>query len=140
MRKALAQVAASTVHPDHAQAEASETEVAVEASAPTTASAPQQRSGRSRGSRGGANKQSVPAEAVEVAAILDIPVIDLAELDGAAANSRAPRRAISEDAEHILDAVLDALPEPKQPGQGRSRVSRRATSSGSGIITTGPTE
>jgi len=26
--------------------------------------------------------------------------------------------------------VLDALPEPKQPGQGRARGSRRASSSG----------
>jgi len=26
--------------------------------------------------------------------------------------------------------VLEALPEPKQPGQGRSRVSRRAGSAG----------
>jgi ribonuclease E len=45
-------------------------------------------------------------------------------------NSRGPRRISTHDAEQILDSVLDALPEPKQPGQGRSRVSRRASSAG----------
>jgi ribonuclease E len=51
-------------------------------------------------------------------AILDIPV---------AAPRREPRRVSSEAAESILDSVLQALPEPKQPGQGRSR-SRRVSS------------
>jgi ribonuclease E len=60
-------------------------------------------------------------------AILDIPV---------SKSQRAPRRISTKDAEEILDSVLGALPEPKQPGQGRSRVSRRASSSGTGIITT----
>jgi ribonuclease E len=32
-------------------------------------------------------------------------------------------------AEQLLDSVLEALPEPKAPGQGR-RVSRRAGSAG----------
>jgi ribonuclease E len=53
-------------------------------------------------------------------AILDIPV----------AKTRRGRRVSTQDAEHILDSVLEALPEPKQPGQGRSRVSRRAGSAG----------
>ena len=53
--------------------------------------------------------------------ILDIPVKK---------NSRSPRRISTHDAEQILDSVLDALPEPKQPGHGRSRVSRRASSAG----------
>ena len=61
----------------------------------------------------------VPVEAsVE---ILDIPIKK---------NSRGPRRISTHDAEQILDSVLDALPEPKLPGQGRSRVSRRASSAG----------
>ncbi|CAN5302898.1 hypothetical protein BH11ACT4_BH11ACT4_10640 [soil metagenome] len=72
-----------------------------------------------------ANRQAekpAPAETVEVAVeILDIPV---------AKAPRQPRRISSHDAEQILDSVLEALPEPKQPGQGRSRVSRRAGSSG----------
>jgi len=60
-------------------------------------------------------------------AILDIPVNK---------SSRASRRISTHDAEQILDSVLGALPEPKQPGQGRSRTSRRASSTGAGIITT----
>ena len=66
-----------------------------------------------------------PKVATEVAAvsadsILEIPV----------KTSRGPRRISNRDAEQLLDSVLDALPEPKQPGQGRSRVSRRASSAG----------
>jgi ribonuclease E len=60
-------------------------------------------------------------------AIFDLPVTKA---------QRAPRRISTHDAEQILDSVLEALPEPKQPGQGRSRVSRRASSAGAGIITT----
>ncbi len=64
-----------------------------------------------------ASAESTPA-AVE---ILDIPVVKA---------PRQQRRISTHDAEQILDSVLEALPEPKQPGQGRSRVSRRAGSSG----------
>jgi len=53
--------------------------------------------------------------------ILDIPLKK---------GQRQQRRISNHDAEKILDSVLDALPEPKQPGQGRSRGSRRASSSG----------
>ncbi len=53
-------------------------------------------------------------------AILDIPVAKV---------ERAPRKISTHDAEQILDSVLGALPEPKQPGQGRNR-SRRASSTG----------
>lgn len=51
-------------------------------------------------------------------AILDIPV---------GVSKREPRRVPAEAAESLLDSVLQALPEPKQPGQGRSR-SRRVSS------------
>jgi ribonuclease E len=151
MRKALAQVAASTVHPEHQHVESAPAPEPVAADAQ-----PQQRSGRSRGSRGGRSSggntgseaaQEATSEdatdgvpAVEIA-VLDIPVLDLPVLEiSDDQGSRPPRRVSSKDAEQILDAVLDALPEPRQPGQGRSRVSRRARSTGSGIITSGPTE
>jgi ribonuclease E len=103
VRKALAQVAASTVHSEHVEGEHEHVE-----SAPVPLDV---------------------AEAPEETNVLDIPV------------ARAPRssRRVS-NADDLLGEVLDALPEPKQPGQGRSRVSRRATSSGSGIITSGPAE
>jgi ribonuclease E len=52
--------------------------------------------------------------------ILDIPV----------KKSPRNRRPVSKQVtDQLLDSVLDALPEPKQPGQGRSR-SRRVTTAG----------
>ncbi|GAA3339500.1 hypothetical protein GCM10017714_15310 [Curtobacterium pusillum] len=61
---------------------------------------------------------SAPVTPAETSvAILDIPI---------AATKREPRK-VSGDAESLLDSVLQALPEPKQPGQGRSR-SRRVSS------------
>jgi ribonuclease E len=62
-----------------------------------------------------------PAETAEVAAILDIPVTK---------QPRQPRKVSTQDAEKLLDSVLESLPEPKQAGQGRGRVSRRAGSAG----------
>ena len=126
VRKALAQVAASTVHTEHTE----HVEVPLEA-------APEpQRSGRSRGGRTAVVEAPVidsPSDNASVEnapeTVLDIPV---------ARASQSSRRV--SNADDLLHEVLDALPEPKQPGQGRSRVSRRATSSGSGIITSGPAE
>ncbi|MHC5795860.1 Rne/Rng family ribonuclease [Lacisediminihabitans sp. FW035] len=125
VKNALAQIAASTIA--HAPVE----ERAEVAPAPAEQSAVQQ------GAESGAEDQTALSpegvveaplvEAVTIAAaeaaveILDIPVKK---------NSRGPRRISTHDAEQILDSVLDALPEPKQPGQGRSRVSRRASSAG----------
>ena len=59
------------------------------------------------------------AAAESAVAILDIPV----------QKQRNQRRISTKDAESILDSVLEALPEPKQAGQGR-RTSRRAGSAG----------
>ncbi|WP_161489625.1 hypothetical protein [Rathayibacter tanaceti] len=39
----------------------------------------------------------------------------------------------SEVAEHLLDSVLDALPEPKQPGQGRAKSRRVTTAALTGV-------
>jgi ribonuclease E len=66
----------------------------------------------------------VKETAAEPVAILDIPVTKA---------PRQQRKISTHDAEQILDSVLEALPEPKQPGQGRSRVSRRVSSP---VITT----
>ncbi|MDO9398362.1 MAG: ribonuclease E/G, partial [Herbiconiux sp.] len=62
-------------------------------------------------------------------AILDIPVKK---------NARAPR-VTAQDASQLLDSVLDALPAPKQPGQGRSRSRRVSTAAVSAPVTP-PTE
>ncbi|OUE18308.1 Ribonuclease E [Clavibacter michiganensis] len=61
-----------------------------------------------------------PREAIrlEPVQILDIPV---------ASARTAPRRVSSADAEQLLGSVLDALPQPKEPGQGRSRSRRVST-------------
>ncbi|TFD55136.1 Rne/Rng family ribonuclease [Cryobacterium frigoriphilum] len=75
--------------------------------------------------------QTVPsenAEPVEQMAILDIPVT----------KSQRTRRPVSKQlTDQLLDSVLDALPEPKQPGQGRAR-SRRVTTAGGSTATAQP--
>ncbi|MEF2976602.1 Rne/Rng family ribonuclease [Subtercola sp. YIM 133946] len=52
---------------------------------------------------------------------LDLPLLDLP-----AAPQTAPRQK-RVDADRLLDSVLEHLPEPKQPGQGRSRSRRVST-------------
>ncbi|ROS59606.1 ribonuclease E [Frigoribacterium sp. PhB160] len=85
--------------------------------APAAPAASTPKAERSTESRRSSAVVSTPDASV---AILDIPV---------AATRREPRKLSSEDAEQLLDSVLGALPEPKQPGQGRGR-SRRASSAG----------
>ncbi|WP_441727679.1 Rne/Rng family ribonuclease [Glaciibacter sp. 2TAF33] len=60
------------------------------------------------------------APEAESVAILDIPVRK---------SPRGKRPVSKQVTEQLLDSVLEALPEPKQPGQGRSR-SRRVTTAG----------
>jgi len=120
VRNALAQIAKSTVphlehdhaghdqadqgHADHEHATPSETRQTV------TGVVSDQRD---------AAEQAVDAR-VE---ILDIPV-------PVVKSSRSSRRISTQDAEQLLGSVLGALPEPKEPGQGRVRASRRASSAG----------
>ena len=75
-------------------------------------------------------EQAAEAAAEAAVEILDIPV---------AKASRSQRRISTQDAEQILGSVLEALPEPKQPGSGRARRSRRAGSSGAVVSTGTPT-
>ncbi len=121
VRNALAQIAKSTV--PHLETGESSTGVAVEHGAtltqvdePIVTVAPTMTT----------TMEASPA-GVE---ILDIPV-------PVARSARGSRRVSTQDAEQLLDSVLGALPEPKQPGQGRTRGSRRASSSGA-VVT--PTE
>nr|WP_231556349.1 Rne/Rng family ribonuclease [Cryobacterium sp. MLB-32] len=60
----------------------------------------------------------------ESVAILDIPIKK---------SSRNNRRASKQITDQLLDSVLESLPEPKQPGQGRSR-SRRVTTAGGSTV------
>ncbi|WP_104166528.1 Rne/Rng family ribonuclease [Cryobacterium sp. N22] len=72
--------------------------------------------------------EAVPADSAEGVAILDIPV----------QKSPRSRRPVSKQVtDQLLDSVLEALPEPKQPGQGRSR-SRRVTTAGGPTATAQP--
>jgi ribonuclease E len=72
----------------------------------------------------------VAAAADAAVAMLDLP---------ASKDSQSAHKISTHDAEQILGSVLEALPEPKQPGQGRSRGSRRAGSQGK-IVTATPIE
>ncbi|KQQ95328.1 ribonuclease G [Leifsonia sp. Leaf325] len=82
-------------------------------------------------------RQEKPVTAEAPVAILDIPVVAKAV--------REPKRVNPVEAEHLLDSVLDSLPQPKQAGQGRAR-SRRVTTAGLSttpvepIVTTGAGE
>ncbi|WP_167041858.1 Rne/Rng family ribonuclease [Salinibacterium sp. ZJ454] len=110
VRHALAQIAASTVqHPtEAAESATSGKQTQLEAIAETA--------------RHDAKSDSEKVAAAEATvAILDIPVKKA---------SRPSRKISTADAEQILGSVLESLPEPKQPGQGRTRTSRRASSSG----------
>lgn len=66
---------------------------------------------------------AAPESAVEAPAERSAPIIELPE-----APVRRERPARVPEAEVLLDSMLDALPAPKQPGEGRSRSrSRRVT-------------
>jgi ribonuclease E len=104
----------------------------------------------SRGNRGRSGRSGRPADqadrsgdtataqAAEPAAAGQAPVTDAARaqsepveiLDIPVTTSPRGRRPVSKQVtDQLLDSVLDSLPEPKQPGQGRSR-SRRVTTAG----------
>ncbi|MET0725351.1 MAG: Rne/Rng family ribonuclease [Leifsonia sp.] len=72
-------------------------------------------------------RQDKPVTQAAPVAILDLPVT---------VPVREPKRTDPVATEHMLDSVLDSLPQPKQPGQGRSR-SRRVTTAG---LSTAPVE
>ncbi|TFD74849.1 Rne/Rng family ribonuclease [Cryobacterium fucosi] len=88
-----------------------------------------------------ATSTSVAASEAEAAA--SVPLIDdasesVAILDIPVKKSPRSRRTVSKQVtDQLLDSVLEALPEPKQPGQGRSR-SRRVTTAGGSTATVQP--
>ncbi len=120
VRNALARVASVTVHHD-SPAEASETDIdqPLAESVATDAVA-------GDSAAGATSSDGAPTD--EPIAILDIPVV-----------AARPVRAPEPGTEQLLESVLEALPEPKQPGQGRSRGSRRAGSAGQ-VVSAPPAE
>ncbi|MGV8969099.1 MAG: Rne/Rng family ribonuclease [Microbacteriaceae bacterium] len=117
VRHALAQIAASTVVPQH-EGDAHNPTSEVAQNATKNDAAVQMSVTEPAENAHDASSADAGPETVE---ILDIPVVKA---------SRNQRRISSHDAEQILDSVLESLPEPKQPGQGRGRTSRRAGSAG----------
>ncbi|GAA0992433.1 Rne/Rng family ribonuclease [Subtercola frigoramans] len=93
-----------------AEAEAA---VAAEAEVPLTTEAPEQAS------------RAMPVLGDEAATTepprVELPIIDIPVSTPVVQNRKR------EDADKLLGSVLDALPEPKQPGQGRSRNRRVST-------------
>ena len=124
VRNALAQIAKSTVHPDHEEG----AEALSQAPAPVAA----------------AEALAAPSpvvaepvvEAVLVEGVAEEPAVEILDIPVQPA-SRSGRRISTEAAEQILGSVLEALPEPNAPGQGRSRRSRRASSGGTVTPSTG---
>ncbi|MDR6868400.1 ribonuclease E [Microbacterium resistens] len=84
----------------------------------------------------GAEPAAIVAEAPDAAA----PIVEApAERAKKARKKRsADRKSPKTEAEQLLDSVLDALPEPKAPGQGRNRrrVTTAALSAGTAVVHT----
>ncbi|MBH0009081.1 Rne/Rng family ribonuclease [Salinibacterium sp. SWN1162] len=138
VRNALARVAASTVVPvvengSDAPAVDTAANTATAAADATTTAAPEPK--KSRRSKGGrqSNKSSSPSQEVAEPAVAapaaDEPAVAILDIPITKTEKAAPTIS-TQDAEQILGSVLEALPEPKQPGHGRARGSRRASSQG----------
>ncbi|MDN4596344.1 Rne/Rng family ribonuclease [Leifsonia virtsii] len=151
-KNALAKIAASTIHHEEeakahdADASAEVTEISVAEVVVTEVTATKK---RRRKGKGGADRQQAPetepageTEPAAEPAASDVdaaphaaaeaepeqehvlPLLDLPE--PAVVHEPAPRPS-AEETELLLDSVLDALPAPKEPGQGRSRSRRAST-------------
>jgi ribonuclease E len=151
VKHALAQIAASTIpHPEHkplgseaAPPEAAEPAAASPAPAPAEkVSEPQAGSGRRRGRHRRVTQQQGAAESSGVATTVVVaapaPPAEPVTPDESAAGapivelppvtpSERKRPARIQDADVLLDSVLDALPAPKKAGEGRSRSRRVST-------------
>ncbi|PPG14925.1 ribonuclease E/G [Rathayibacter sp. AY1E8] len=160
-KNALAQIAASTIHPQAVRQAAEEAAALVEDAAETveamapeeSATAPEEQPSEpsrrgerpARGERRRRSRDREPRqEAAETATVESAPVETPVEkeiepavaapiLDIPIAPVTPPRRVRSEVAEHLLDSVLDALPAPKQPGQGREKSRRVTTAALTGV-------
>ncbi|TQO21037.1 ribonuclease E [Rhodoglobus vestalii] len=140
VRLALARVAASTVvaasdHSTRAPAEPHEAASTAQKLASSEKAAPPSDAGSSKKpddvNSEKKTQKSPPqtSDIVEAAAEAAVAILDLP----ASKASKAPPKLSTHDAEQILGSVLEALPEPTKPGQGKSRGSRRASSQGKTI-------
>ncbi|MBF4462255.1 MULTISPECIES: Rne/Rng family ribonuclease [unclassified Rathayibacter] len=154
-KNALAQIAASTIHPpavrqaaeeaaavieDAAVVDMPEQEAASDASddAAQASSRRPERPARGERRRRGRDRE-VRSEATESpeqtnhAPTGEEPAMPILDIPIPPAPPVAPRRVRSDVAEHLLDSVLDALPAPKQPGQGRAKSRRVTTAALTGV-------
>ncbi|MEY9850437.1 ribonuclease E [Leifsonia sp. EB41] len=149
-KNALAQIAASTIHPHHEGQPHQDGEAAPAAApaaeTPAADAAPKKRRRKGKGPRDEQRPAETPAAAAEAPAEpvaaqqsapaadehphLDFPMIELPEPTAPAVHAPV---ATAVETELLLDSVLDSLPQPKAPGQGR-RGSRRASTA---VITGG---
>lgn len=168
-KNALAQIAASTIHAHpHDEEAAAAAEPVIEAEAapapkkrrrkgkggapaeqPTAAEAPAEQATQAEqeapadevvpapeAAEPAAPSASEEADEADEASTL-VPLIDLPEPH---APVEAAPRPSAEETELLLDSVLDALPAPKEPGQGRSRSRRASTAVIAGGEIARPTE
>ncbi|MGJ8721810.1 MAG: ribonuclease E/G, partial [Salinibacterium amurskyense] len=138
VRNALARVAASTVVPvvengtDAPAADSAPKSAAPAAEAATTSAPEPKKSRRSKSGKQTSKSASPSQDAAEPAAAAapaDEPAVAILDIPITKTEKAAPKIS-THDAEQILGSVLEALPEPKQPGHGRARGSRRASSQG----------
>ncbi|WP_348787604.1 Rne/Rng family ribonuclease [Leifsonia sp. NPDC080035] len=144
-KNALAQIAASTIHPHEVDGEApsapaaevveqapkkrrrksksaQQAEQKPEAHQAPDGAEPAERHASDAGTRDADETAATPA-AEEADANTSVPLIDLPE----PAHTAPAQRPSAVETELLLDSVLDSLPQPKQPGQGRSRSRRAST-------------
>jgi len=151
-KNALAKIAASTIHhEEEAKAQGVDADVTEVSVAEVTVTEVTATKKRRRKGKGGADRQQQEQAAQEQPAAQEpaaaqeeapqtpaepqapatepeqepvLPLLDLPE--PAVVHEPAPRPS-AEETELLLDSVLDALPAPKEPGQGRSRSRRAST-------------
>ncbi|HEV7567124.1 MAG TPA: Rne/Rng family ribonuclease [Microbacteriaceae bacterium] len=151
-KNALAQIAASTIaahaahpetahigtgHDSSADAAGGRARHTAEAEAAGTKQegAGQPRQGRTGQRRAGRGTTSAPIEPIApIESAAPIESVEILDIPVTAPKSR--QRVKSKDADQLLDSVLEALPQPKQPGQGRSRNRRVTTAGLTGIAVT----
>ncbi|MEO8907627.1 MAG: Rne/Rng family ribonuclease [Microbacteriaceae bacterium] len=128
-KNALAQIAASTISHPHEDATTSDADVPAAKAPDTGTAAAQAATGDAPRAKHVAGAGGDVPPVVEPVAVLELPE--------AIAPVSKPRLA-NKEAEHLLETVLEALPEPKQPGQGRKRRRRVTTASLTGGVITPP--
>ncbi|GGE87213.1 Rne/Rng family ribonuclease [Mycetocola zhadangensis] len=142
-KNALAKIAASTLaaHADETPSTDESAETVAPAAERRNESRSERRNDRRKGQKGQNrngqnNSNETVAQPVQADARVEEPKAETPPAADSAALSifdiplepaRKPKRVDPRDAEDLLGSVLDALPEPKQPGTGRGRRRRVTT-------------